>query len=488
VDDRALYQTILGVRAPWQVERVELRPEPGEVEVWVAAAAGTGFACPECDAAAPIHDHVERRWRHLDTCQFRTLLCARVPRLRCATHGVPTARVPWAEAGARFTVLFERLAIAWLRESTPTAVARRLGLSWDEARGIMTRAVRRGLARRQPSVGPHLGIDEKSVLKRHQYVSVVVDLDHPRILHVADDRKAVSLVEYVASLGEAQRTGIEAIAMDMWEPYRHTVRAHVPDADAKIVCDTFHVLPHVNNAVDTVRKQEHRALLAAGDPRLTRTKYVWLRNPVHFSATAWRALAALRHSTLQSARAWAMKESLRRLWDYTYIGAARTFFRRWYGWAMRSRLEPMKKVARMLQSHLDNILTYLTHRITNAVTEGLNATIQWITYSARGYRNVPICATAYSKISSMLAAGLIFRGNPEVADGPHGEDHDAASRSGSSGFVHVDHDYLGSGTPRGVAGLLLHEGWHLLGHPNHPSTESQPYNTYPHSQEASCFP
>ena len=103
-------------------------------------------------------------------------------------------------------------------------------------------------------------------------------------------------------------------------------------------------------------------------------------------------------------------------------------------------------------------------------------------------RNVPICATAYTKISSMLAAGRIFRGNPEIADGPHGEEHDAASRSGPSGFVHVDHDYLGSGTPRGVAGLLLHEGWHLLGHPNHPATESQPYITYPYSQEASCFP
>jgi hypothetical protein len=103
-------------------------------------------------------------------------------------------------------------------------------------------------------------------------------------------------------------------------------------------------------------------------------------------------------------------------------------------------------------------------------------------------RNVPICATAYNKISGMLAAGRIFRGNPEVADGPNGEDHDAASRSGPSGFVHVDHDYLGSSTPRGVAGLLLHEGWHLLGHPNHPATESQPYSTYPYSQEASCFP
>jgi transposase len=378
---------MLGLQAPWAVERVELRVEPGEVEIWVAAEAGTPHACPDCAAVSAIHDHVERRWRHLDTCQFRTVLCARVPRVRCAAHGVRTTRVPWAEPGARFTLLFERLAIAWLREATPTAVARRLGLSWDEARGIMARAVRRGLARRQPAVVPHLGIDETSFLKRHQYVSVVVDLDAARILHVADDRQAVSLTPFFEGLSDAQRTGITAIAMDMWEPYRKTLRAHVPGADRKIVFDKFHVMQHVLTAVDTVRTQEHRALAAAGTSPLTRTKYAWLKHPATFSAKAWREFAVLRDSTLQTARAWAMKESLRRLWDYTYIGAARTCFRRWYGWAMRSRLEPMKQVARMLHAHLENILTYLKHRITNAVTEGLNAKIQWIKYSARGYRD-----------------------------------------------------------------------------------------------------
>lgn len=387
MDDRDLYQTILGLQQPWTVERVALREAAAEVDVWVSAVSGTTFACPQCDTPSPIYDHVERRWRHLDTCQFRTMLCARVPRVQCATHGVITIPVPWAEAGSRFTLLFERLAIAWLREATPTAVGRRLGLSWEEGRGIMERAVRRGLQRRTAAPVAKLGIDEKSFLRRHQYVSVVVDLDQPRILHVADDRKASSLTSYFAALTPEQRSGITAIAMDMWEPYRKTVREQVPDADAKIVFDKFHIMQHVGTAVDQVRKQEHKALLAAGDTRLTRTKYNWLKNPANFSAKAWREFAALRNSTLQSARAWALKESLRRLWDYTYVGAARTFFRGWYGWAMRSRLDPMKNVARMLKAHLENILTYLTHRITNAVTEGLNAKIQWIKYSARGYRN-----------------------------------------------------------------------------------------------------
>lgn len=387
MEDRALYQTILGLSAPWEVDHVELREATQEVAVFVREAIGTLFTCPQCDAGAPIYDHVERRWRHLDTCQFRTILSARVPRVECPRHGVTTVGVPWAEPGSRFTLLFERLAIAWLQQATPAAVARRLGLSWDEARGIQERAVRRGLARRTHAPVAQLGIDEKSFLKRHQYVSIVVDLEARRVLHVASDRKAESLAPYFERLTPAERAGITAIAMDMWEPYRTTVRLYVPDGDTKIVFDKFHVLRHLSDAVDQVRRAEHKTLAATGDTRLKGTKYDWLKNPANFSQTAWREFAALRDSTLQSARAWAMKESLRKLWDYRYVGAARTFFHRWYGWAMRSRLAPMKKVARMIKSHLENILTYLTHPITNAVTEGLNAKIQWIKFASRGFSN-----------------------------------------------------------------------------------------------------
>ncbi len=387
MDERGLYATLLGLSGPWEVQRVEVRERESAVHVWVGESADAAFVCPECGDAATVHDRVERRWRHLDTCQFQTLVHAAVPRVRCSAHGVKTIAVPWAERHARFTLLFERLALAWLKEATPAAVARRLGLSWDECRGIMERAVRRGLARRASAAAPRLGIDEKSFLKRHQYVSVVVDLDGGRVLDVLPDRKASSLVPYFTALSPDERAGIEAIVMDMWEPYRTTVRLLVPEADRKIVFDKFHVLMHVQQAVDTVRKQEHKALAAEGDTRLTRTKYQWLRHPDSFTDAGWAAFAALRQSDLKTARAWAMKESLRRLWDYTYVGAARTFFRHWYRWAIRSQLPPMVKVARMLKAHLDNILTYLIHRVTNAMTEGLNAKIQWIKYASRGYRD-----------------------------------------------------------------------------------------------------
>jgi transposase len=284
--------------------------------------------------------------------------------------------------------LFERLVIDWLQAAAISAVARRLGLRWDATWGIMRRAVQRGLARRGTLGVRQVGVDEKSFQRRHEYVTVVSDLETPRVLFVADDRKRESLEGFWAlGLTAAQRAQIEAVAMDMWEPYVQATLAQIPAAAEKIVFDKFHIAKHLNEGVDRVRRAEQRELKACGDERLTGTKYVWLRHPARFSADAWRDFRALRDSTLKVARAWALKETITALWDYRYAGAARRFFRRWYFWATHSRLPPMAEKARMLKTHLANVLTYLRHRITNATAEGLNAKIQWIKYTARGFRN-----------------------------------------------------------------------------------------------------
>src|SRR5437870_6384989 len=139
--DRELYATILGVQAPWTVERVELDVAGGAVHVWLTRTEGAPAPCPECQTACPIYDHREREWRHLDTCQLQTRLHARVPRVDCPTHGVVQSAVPWATPGSKFTLLFERLAIDWLREAAVTAVARQLKLGWDAVWGSERRAV-----------------------------------------------------------------------------------------------------------------------------------------------------------------------------------------------------------------------------------------------------------------------------------------------------------------------------------------------------------
>lgn len=388
MDDKTLYSKLLGLMPPWGVEKVELKLAEGEVHVSVALPPKELWVCPECLERAPIHDHRERTWRHLDTFQYRTLLHARIPRLNCPNHGIKQIRVPWAEENSRVTSLFEALAIDWMKQASISAVAKQLHLSWDEAAGIQERAVRRGLARRRTEPIRYLGIDETSFQRRHRYVTVVSDLEKSRVLFVAEDRKRESLDRFWASMTPDELGAIEGVAMDMWEPYVGAVVESIPRGGEKIVFDKFHVAKHLNDAVDRVRRREHRALRAEGRDWLTGTKHDWLRNPDHFSLAEWRQFLRLaRRRDLQTARAWSLKEEFMRFWGYRYRGAADRHFRSWYAWATRSRLEPVKRVARMIARHYENIASYFNHPITNAAAEGLNAAIQRVKGMARGFRN-----------------------------------------------------------------------------------------------------
>ena len=393
--DTALYEYLLGLQAPWTVSRVNLDVQRRQVDVWAEHAPGVQWPCPACAAPGRLYDHAEERvWRHLDSCQYRTYLHARIPRVQCATHGVVQVAVPWAEPQARFTRLFERLAIDVLRECSITGATQILSLSWDEAWRLMERAVARGQARKTRGVIPRIGVDEKAIAKGHRYLTLVCNLAAGTIEYIREERKQASLEAYYQTLTEAQRSGIEAVAMDMWEPYVQATRAHVPDADDKIVFDRFHIMTYLGQAVDTVRKQEHRDRLAQGDETLKGTKYLWLYSRENLPASRRREFSVLRQQELKVGRAWAIKETLRRLWHYRYPGAAQRFWRRWYFWATHSRLKPIREAAMTLKRHLANILTYCRHRITNAVTEGLNSKIQTIKKLACGFRNVEHFKTA----------------------------------------------------------------------------------------------
>ena len=175
--------------------------------------------------------------------------------------------------------------------------------------------------------------------------------------------------------------------MDMWEPYATSVRAHLEDADDKIVFDRFHIMGHMTKAVDTVRKAEHRRLKADGDNLLVGTKYMWLHSAENLPERHDERFSALRALELKTGRAWAIKEDLRYLWDYVRRGWAEKHWKRWYFWATHSRLEPVVAVARLIKRHYDGVMAFFSHRLTSATAEGINSRIQAIRVQARGYRN-----------------------------------------------------------------------------------------------------
>jgi transposase len=388
MQDRELYRYVLGLEEPWQVEKVQLDVRGEQVDVWAGHKEGVLWPCPECGAQLPVYDHApERVWRHLDTCQFKTFLHARIPRVECPDHGVKQAKVSWAEARSRFTALFERLAIAVLKETNIEGAGKILRLSWDEAWNIMDRAVARGRNRKRRSAVKKMGVDEKSLGKGHNYLTLVYDLEAATVEHIEDDRRKESLDGYFSLLRPRQRAKIEAIATDIWDPYLASIREHVPQSEEKLVFDRYHLMTHMIKAVDTVRKGEHRELREEGRDVLAGTKYLWLYSRENLPATRQEEFSVLRKKRLRTARAWALKESLRDLWTYHSPAWAQKHFEGWYRWAIRSRLKPVKAVARMFRKYLKNIMTFFKHRITNAVSEALNSTIQTIKKKACGFRN-----------------------------------------------------------------------------------------------------
>ena len=390
VNDRKLYEQILGIPQPWYVEEVTLRLEQGEIEVRVAGSASVE-RCPECGKACGRYDSSERRWRHLDTCQYRTILVATVPRIDCEEHGVRQVRVPWAEERSRFTALFEALAIDWLQATESiAAVAKGLRLSWDEVAGIRSRAVDRGMKRRGRAALPaSIGVGETSIRRGHEYITVVNALGQARVLEVIDDRTQASLDAFWSQYEASELEVVESVAMDMWAAYITSTRKHLSEADEKIVFDKFHIMKHLGDAVDKVRRGENRTLLARGDERLAKTRYLWLTHPRRLEREARAKIEELRHGALKTARAFRYKEHASRLWGYVRRGMAERLWKQWLHGALRCKLEPIRRVARMIRDYWYGVINAATSDITNAMSESMNAQIQRIKKRACGFRSRP---------------------------------------------------------------------------------------------------
>ena len=381
------YRQLLGLDDAWQVSNVHLSLEDQRVEIQLEHRHKQPTCCPDCGERRPLKDHAqERTWRHLDTMQFETVLKARIPRTDCPDCGVKTIVVPWASPYGRFTLMFEAFAIHVLQAASSVQKARTLlGLSWGSVQRIMDNAVDRGLERREVDEVVHVGIDEKSFGKGHNYISVMTDIDASRVLEVSEGRDETAADALWEVLSEEQRSNVEAVAIDMWQAFENSIIKLVPQAD--IVHDRFHISKYLNEAIDKVRRQEHKALMKEKDETLKGTKQLWLYHPENLSDEKWLDFESLKEKELKTARAWAIREQFRWFWEYQYAGHAKNFFQRWYGWASRCRLQPIIDVAKMIKRRLDNILTWFRHRISNGPAEGFNSRIQSIKSAARGFRN-----------------------------------------------------------------------------------------------------
>ena len=381
------YQQILGETAPWAVSEVRLDVERLINEVRLTVNPDAIWACPECRNRMHIKEWRTRRWRHLDSCQFQTILEAAVPVVECSEHGAQTVQVPWAEGSSRFTMFFERFAIQVL-EACPTArAAELLAISWDEADGIKQRAVRRGLARRKLVDLEYVCVDEKAVGHGHDYVTIVTGVvdGKPKVLHVEDDRNEAALNVFWEKLGPDACAKIKAVSIDMGQPYQNSTRRYCENAD--LIFDPFHLMKMLNNAVDEVRRQETVFGTGAEQAALKGTQRMWLWGEENLPERYATRFEDLKQSALRTARAWRLKELWRTFKRCLNAADAYDFALKWYASAIRSKLEPIKKVARTFKAHLAGIVSIFNHGFCNAIAEGVNSRIQLLMQKSCGYRN-----------------------------------------------------------------------------------------------------
>jgi transposase len=385
--DTSLYQQILGDTTPWSVNEVQLDAEALTIEVRLVLKEGTIWACPECKSRMHIKEWRTRRWRHLDSCQFKTVLEAKVPVVECSEHGAQTVQVPWTEGQSRFTLFFERLAIEVLQACSAKKAGELLGISWDEADGIKQRAVRRGLATQSLEGLEYVCVDEKAVGLGHDYVTVVTGLmeGKPKVVYVGDGKGEDGLNPFWERLGPEGCARIKAVSLDMGRPYPNSTRLYCPNAE--IIYDPFHIMKMFNKAVDEVRRTE--AIVGSVQDReaLKKTRQMWLYGEENLPSRYAGRFKELKSSALKTARAWGLKELWRSFKGCANEEEGRVFFKDWYREAMRSRLEPIKALAKSLQLRLSGIVTYLKYRFCNAFAEGVNSRIQLLIQKSCGYRN-----------------------------------------------------------------------------------------------------
>jgi len=384
------YSNLLEIEWPWEVKEILRDGKMREVSVHVEYDTSEDTKCPTCGKTGSIHDRKTRKWRHLDSCNHKTIIESKIPRVKCPEHGVLQIKVPWAEKNSRFTLELERHVCRWLKAASIKYVADIFRLSWDEVAGILGRAVRRGLKKREKIATRNIGIDETSYQKRHEYVTVILDKESNTVLDVLEDRKAETLGTWLKTQETADLTQLSSISMDMWDPFIKAVKENIDGSDELVAFDRYHVAQHFNKAVDKVRAQEHREMIREyGESRLTGTKYEWLRTSAKTDNRTGDRPAFLRLSRLnmRTARAWRMKETASILWNFEYLGVAEKRWKELLRWIARSRLAPMIKVGRMIKSYFWGIMNAIRLKTSNAMLEAVNAGIQRIKRMACGFRN-----------------------------------------------------------------------------------------------------
>ncbi len=360
----------------------------GTLWVWVRQTAPEPYyVCGGCGISVrDVHSWTERRVRDLPWGTWQVWLVVEVHRVRCRRCGVRTERLPFVTGKVHYTTRLEA-AVARDCEAAPVSrVARAWGLPPETVRRMDKRVLRRWAAARPRKPLRYLGVDEIYLGKRDKFLTVVSDLDTGEPLWAGLERKRETLDRFFAeALPPPRRRAVRALCVDMWEPFAQSLRAHLPHA--RLVYDKFHVLRHVNAAVDETRRAEFFRKGGAARGLLRGKRWLLLRRWAHLEREERRLVKELLALNRRLAKAYLLKEQLAHLWDYTYEGAARRFLTTWLRALRWQRLPAFRRVAQLLLRHRDGILAYCHEKVPFGKVEAINGNIRALLRRGRGYRD-----------------------------------------------------------------------------------------------------
>ena len=376
------FDLLLNLDDKWKVERVYVNVQTEEVDIFVSYTNSQALD-PDTSEVCSIYDHAPaRRWRHLDTLQYKTYINSSVPRIINALGKIKTISVPWADSYERHTYLFERLAIDILKATkNQTKTAESLKCGFNVINRIIGISVKRGLERR-PKVFefPHLSIDEKSFKKGHKYVTILSEPISGTVIEVSENRDSDAVKKVFAKTANNQLVkGVKTVCMDMWQPYISTVKYLLPAAE--IVHDRFHLVKYLNDAVDKVRRREVKHQTS-----LKNTKFLFLKNPENQTETQRIKFEAIANANYEVSRAWKIKQNFRELSGCSSLSQASSLLLNWISDALKHNIGEITKVVEMFKSHFRGVTNAMISSFSNAMAERLNGKIQEIKACGKGYR------------------------------------------------------------------------------------------------------
>ena len=391
-----LFESALGITAPWYVHSVDFDAAQRQLNIAVDFVAGTRFGYVEIAGEHPVHDTQIKRLRHLNFFQHECFLEVRLPRVRLPDGSVRLVEPSWVGQLRGFTLLFEALVLMLAQQMPFAAVARVVNLTWHRVHAICSRYVELALATANLSTVSSVAVDETSYRRGHEYLTLVADMQARRVVFVTTGKDATTLERFAAYLSEHDGSPeqVSSVSIDMSPAFIKGVNEHLPEA--RVTFDKFHVVAHASKALDTVRRQQQKL-----DPQLKGMRWTLLKDADKLNLAQLTDLEALvsQYTTSRTARAWLYREQLRDILDRKQINVVSEMLQQWCTNVMRSKVEPMKDVVRLIRRHFDGIVAWTQSRQTNGFIEAINGLFQAAKRKARGYGRFETMPTVLSLIA-----------------------------------------------------------------------------------------